>query len=259
MRKSITIILSSILLAFSLCFPDCLKNVSAAPISDSGDSLPRLVDNADLLSPDEESALVAKLDQISERRNYDVVIVTLANLGGKSAQAYADDFYDYSGYGMGDTNDGVLLLVSMDEREYHVTTVGAAIDIIDDVRIDEIDEKITPDLTNGEYYAAFETFASICDRSKIQPLHFIVSIVIGCILAFVVVGAMKAKLKTVRRQPGANNYVRENSLNLTRHSDIYLYTHIDRRAKPKDNNSGGRSGTHVSSSGVTHGGGGGKF
>ena len=59
--------------------------------------LPRLVDRADLLSELEEEELEARLDEISERQQADVVVVTVNSLDGKSAQDYADDFYDYNG------------------------------------------------------------------------------------------------------------------------------------------------------------------
>lgn len=247
MKRRIFATIAAILLSFTLLVPVYAEY-----------SLPRLIDNADLLSPEEESTLIDQLDEISERRNYDVVVVTVNRLNGKSAEAFADDFYDYNGYGMGDSRDGVMLLVSMEESEYYITTHGSGIDAINDRRIDEIGAKITPYLSNGEYLEAFEAFASSCDRSKIRPLHVIISLVIGCIAAFIAIGTMKAKLKSVRRQPSANDYVRENSLNLYHSSDIYLYTHVERHAKPRNNSSGGSS-THVSSSGATHGGGGGKF
>ena len=59
---------------------------------------PRLVDDADLLTYSEKISLAQKLDEISERQNFDVVIVTVDSLQGKSVAAYADDFYDYGGY-----------------------------------------------------------------------------------------------------------------------------------------------------------------
>lgn len=68
--------------------------------------LPRLVDRADLLSELEEEELEARLDEISERQQADVVVVTVNSLDGKSAQDYADDFYDYNGYGIGTDKSG---------------------------------------------------------------------------------------------------------------------------------------------------------
>ena len=69
---------------------------------------------------------------------------------------------------------------------------------------------------------------------------------------------LKGKLKTVRRQAEAAEYVKTGSMKVTQSRDLFLYKHIDRHAKPKESTSGG-SRTHTSSSGRTHGGGGGKF
>ena len=56
--------------------------------------LPRLVDRADLLSELEEEELEARLDEISERQQADVVVVTVNSLDGKSAQDYADEIVE---------------------------------------------------------------------------------------------------------------------------------------------------------------------
>ena len=86
MKKRIGMILFTILICLAMSFP-----VLAA-----GD-LPRLVDDADLLTNSEESELLDLLDEISERQKVDVVVVTVDSLEGKSPMAFADDFYDYNG------------------------------------------------------------------------------------------------------------------------------------------------------------------
>ena len=53
-------------------------------------------------------------------------------------------------------------------------------------------------------------------------------------------------------------YVREGSMSMKTVKDIFLYRNVSKTAKPKETSSSGSS-THVSSSGRTHGGGGGKF
>ena len=40
----------------------------------------------------------------------DAVIVTSNNLNGKSQQDYADDYFDYNGYGVGKEKSGLLSL-----------------------------------------------------------------------------------------------------------------------------------------------------
>ena len=87
-----------------------------------------------------------------------------------------------------------------------------------------------------------------------------ISLVVGVVLSLMVVGTMKSKLKTVRFQAAANNYVKAGSMNLTERRDIFLYNTMTKTKKEKnDSSSGGGSSTHTTSSGSTAGGGGGKF
>ena len=75
-------------------------------------SYERLKDEAGLLSEDEADSLLARLDEISERQSCDVIVVTVASLDGKTAESYADDYFDFNGYGLGQDGDGILLLLS---------------------------------------------------------------------------------------------------------------------------------------------------
>ena len=93
---------------------------------------PRLTDDADLLTSSEEKQLLAKLDEISERQEMDVVVVTTDSLEGKTAEAYADDFFDYNGFGYGPMGSGVLLLVSMEDRDWAISTSGDGIEAFTD-------------------------------------------------------------------------------------------------------------------------------
>ena len=62
-----------------------------------------------------------------------VVVVTENSLDGKSAQDYADDFFDYNGHGYGDDDSGVLFLIGMDERKWAITTYGYGITAFTDM------------------------------------------------------------------------------------------------------------------------------
>ena len=91
--------------------------------------LPRLVDRADLLSELEEEELEARLDEISERDQVDVVVVTVNSLEGKTAQAYAEDYFIDHGYGQGENGDGILFLLDMGDRNWAIATHGYAIEV----------------------------------------------------------------------------------------------------------------------------------
>lgn len=253
--------LFAMVLALVLCF------CAAVPVL-AATEMPRLVDGADLLTDSEESSLLSLLDSISEKHSMDVVVVTVDSTGNKSPRAFADDFYDENGY----RYDGILLLVSMEERDWWISTCGYGITAFTDAGIDHLSEQFLPDLSDGYYADAFEIYAVQCDdfieQAKAgQPYNsgnlpkdpfnagksLIISLIIGLLIAFIVTAVMKSQLKTVRSQAAAGNYVKNGSLNITESSDLFLYRHVDRREKPKD------SSTHRSSSGRSHGGGGGKF
>lgn len=129
---------------------------------------PLLVDEADLLKPDQEKALLAKLKDVSKRQKCDVVVVTVKSLEGKSAQDFADDYFDYNGYGQGKNHDGVLFLISMVERKWHISTTGYGITAFTDAGLDYLSKQFLPDLKDGDYNAAFTTYAEQCDEFLTQ-------------------------------------------------------------------------------------------
>ncbi len=265
-------------------------------------SPPLLVDDADLLTAAEEATLRQQLDEIASRQKLDVVVVTVDDLDGKTAQDFADDYFDDNGYGQGSAHDGILLLVSMADRDWHISTCGFGITAVTDYGLDDLSDRFLPSLSRGRYADAFRIFAERCDElvtlaragtpfdcptragsgydsdtdtvyaalSIGERLHYLPlgtfalgSLVIGFVIALIAVSVMKGKLKSVRLQAAATDYVRPGSMNLTESQDLFLYTHTTRTARPRDNDHGGSGGggssTHVSSSGTTHGGGGGKF
>ncbi len=249
----------------------------ALPVLAAG--TPRLVDNADILTASEEQTLLSRLNEISERQRVDIVVVTVNSLGGKSSRVYADDFYDQNGYGFGTSHDGVLLLISMEARDFYISTSGYGITAITDAGLEYVEDRILSDISAGRYAQAFTTYATTCDdlitrarsgnpydveKGSFSPLKtLVIAVIIGIIAAAIVTSILKGQLKSVRRQTAANNYIKQNSMKITVNHDRFLYKNVSRRAKPQNNtSSGGSSGgssTHRSSSGRSHGGRGGKF
>lgn len=262
---------SILLVAMLLCVAILPFSVSAHPV--------RLVDSADLLYESEEEEVLAILDEISTRQQFDVVIVTVDSLSGKTAQAYADDFYDYNGYGIGSEKDGALLLISMETREWHVSTSGYGTVAITDAGLEYMVGEFINDLGAGFYRDAFVTFAEMCDDYVRQArsgepydvgnlprsldmlfFFFAISFAVAFVIAGISVIVMASQLKSVRARGSACEYARPGSLNITESREIFLYRKVDRRLRERDNDgpSGGSS-THTSSSGRSHGGGGGHF
>ena len=86
--------------------------------------IPRLTDVAGLLSEDEYFALNEKLDTISEELEFDVAVGTLDSLNGVDVEEASCEIYDQYGFGYGDEADGVILLISMEERDWVITSTG---------------------------------------------------------------------------------------------------------------------------------------
>lgn len=221
-------------------------------------TLPLVVDNADVLTDAEEADFTAKLEALGGKYDLEIGILTVDTYEGKDGQAYADDFYDYNGYGYGENDDGLMIVFNTGKedgtRNITLTTHGTAIDYITDLERDVMFEMMIPKLTNGEYAAAFETFISEADSSidPSVPVFFIpLSVVIGFALAFLIVKIQASKLKTVRQQVNAADYV--GNVQLTYQSDNFIYRNVS-KVKRVSESSGGSS-THTSSSGRTHGGG----
>ncbi len=227
----------------------------------SAEGMPRLYDGADLLSAGEEAELLARLDSISEAYGMDVAVVTVMSTEGKSPMDFADDYYDAN---FGD--DGILLLVSMEYRDWWISTAGQCISIFDDYRIESIGENAAGYLSQGDNFDAFDAFADDCDyyiNGEVNGYPFafgqalLISLGVGLVAALIVTGKLKGELKTVRAATAAADYVKAGSLNITGSNDFFLYRNVRRVAKQTSSSGGSR--THTSSSGRSHGGGGGKF
>ena len=196
--------LLSVLWIFILVFP-----VMASEIPEERQK-PLLVDEAGLLTEEESSALLNKLEDISRRYENEVGIVTVNSLEGKTAEAYADDYYDYNGYGYGENDDGLLLLISMGEREWAISTYGYShTTAFTDAGLEYIRGEFQSKLSSGEYAKAFNCFADQCDdflrqaatgepydvgnmpKAKVSPFWLYTDLVVAFLISF---GRVKAKI-----------------------------------------------------------------
>lgn len=249
---------------------------------------PRLADQEELLTTEEQEELLARLDEISERQQCDVVIVTVASIEGKTATEYADDYFDYQGYGYGEKSDGILLLVGMKERVWAISTHGSlGISAFTDAGLDYIKEDVQFQLKLDNYAKAFRTFASLCDQfltaahkgkpydvgnlpiKHASPSILIFLFPIGILIMVWKSRSKKRSLKSVVKKTGAISYKVPNSLHLWVNEDRITGSHVTKRKRNEESRdrggssgSGGSSGgstTHTSSSGRTHGGTSGTF
>lgn len=259
------------ILALAVLFLLCV--LSALPIfaEEEKSHDPRLVDMAGLLDAEEAADLTALLDSLSEKLQFEIVVVTTNHLDGKTPCDYADDYYDYHQYGYGKNNDGVLFLCYTDcyiddtgkevrkVREVWMSTTGEGIRAISEERVQDIIDHMLDDLRGERYYGAFLTYAEEVERlveyhRSYKIIWVFVGLGCGLLVGLVVTGIMRASLKSVRAARYAGNYVKDGSLKIDVARDIFLYRTITRVPRQTSERSGGSS--HSGSSGTSHGGGG---
>ncbi len=124
---------------------------------------PRVFDQAGLFSETEIIQLEEKIAQCRKSTKMDVVIVSVYADGERSAEEYADDYYDYGGFGVGKKASGVLLLYYMDGPgqpggECYISTAGTMINMLTDERIESILDDVYGDLGNRDFAGATEHF-----------------------------------------------------------------------------------------------------
>lgn len=258
--------MKKIILIFALCMLFMLSlSLSAAAESMS------LVDEADILTQSEEEELTAQLEAVKNKYKVDVAVVTVKEMPGATAEASADDRYDYYGYGLGEDHSGILLYLCLNPREYHFTTHAYGREVFNDNGLRYLSEQVLPYLKNDDYGGAFKAYAAAADEllkmaaegkpynakpDKNVVLPIAAALAVSFIAAFALTYIKLGQMKTALEQTEANNYMQPGSLKLAVSEDIFLYSHVDKREKVKDNAS---DSSHTSSSGKTHGGRGGSF
>ena len=289
-KTSMKIHLSRFILAlflFTLIVP--LRAMAAGKLWDSNTipssrQKPRLLDEADLLTDSEEAALLSKLDETSQKWSCNIALLTVDDHDG-DIQAYADDYFDYNGFGTDYNGSGILFMLSMYDREWAFSTSGSAINAFTDYGQAYLVNAMIDDLRDGDYNGAFTAYVRECDKlleeaSKGTPYdvnskpirtasdyvsYGLYSVLIGLLLALAPILKMKSDLKTVKMKAGAGGY-QAGSPTLSVCEDRFLNKTLHRTPISHDNNSSGRgssfgggSSVHTSSSGHSHGGSHGHF
>ena len=250
----------------------------------------RIVDNAHVLSDSSIAVLTSDLDSLSSKYNYDIVVYLSNDTSfGEDIVSEGCEFFDNNGYGYGEDHDGILLIVNYETGYFDIITTG------DDVRnkydgyIEDCFDSIQGYLRDDPYEAIqiFEYWVDTrfmpeesSDDSYIEPsipsedyiekdnlvrdlsVSGVASLLVSAITAFI----LKRQLKTEGKRHGATDYINKNSFSLSRSGDIFLYrTTSRRRIVDRSNNtnhhSSGGNGFHIShtsSSGISHGSGGGR-
>lgn len=246
----------------------------------------RVFDDAGLFTGDETTKLETRIDEVRDAQNVDVAVLTVEDAEGKTAEEYADDFYDSHGLGVGEDASGLLLSIDMDNREIYISTSGYALRVLTDARIEKVLDAAYDSVADGQYAeGALEALDSIEnylelgvpegqyteEREEWEPslewYEVLMSALIAALIAWIPCRSVKRRYQMKKEHNLALEsylaYRANSALHFTRNDEKFINRTVVTRRIPKEPEPSApderRTTVHQSSSGKTHGGGGRKF
>ena len=244
----------------------------------------KIYDFGEYLTQEEKENLKIKIDKYISTYNLDLVIVTKKDYPYSSMRSYAEDFYDYNNFGIGNTHDGIILFFNIDSEGpcVYIVTTGEAIRIYDDQRIDSLKTRMSNQKSNGNYRMidafidALDSYASMgvapsnkdtyIDKNGDLKVvrHYPFSIIFYSLLfTFIIMIILIKKNKILKKAYDANNYFDKSEYQILIHDIVHTNSSVRKIVHQSSSSShSGRTGgssVHVGSSGTSHGGGGGRL
>ena len=256
-----------------VCLLLCLVLLSSFSCLALADSRAHVGDSAGLLSADEYTELENMCAAVSDKYGCGVYIITVSDFRpfGNSVESAAEAIFKGTGMGVGDSGNGVMLLLSMEERDYDLLAHGSIGNAaFTDYGKDLLADSFLSYFRQDDWFGGFKAYISSCeyflqcasegqpiDVPAEKPLTFAqklpVIVLIPCVIAGIVCLICKAGMKTARRKTGAAEYITPNSFYLRVRDDIFKYrTQSVERIQRSENRPSGGGGTTVNAGGFSH-------
>lgn len=221
----------------------------------SAETYMHIADYADKLTGTEFEELESVAENMENTYGVCVMVCIVNETTGMGDNAYAEWIYTDST----DNENGILLLHNNTENTYAVFTSGDADEIFDDEAIEEMRDAYD---SNDSYYGGVydyyelaeeyleasynstddseqETVITTGDTKEKDGVGIIwlpVSLGIGLLVGFLIINAIASKNKSVSMQKNATVYTRPGSMIITGSADNFLYSNVEKKEKPKQEN-----------------------
>ena len=250
--------------------------VTFQPVS-AKESQKRLLDEADLLTPQQEETIEFELGEISEEYNANIVIATVNSLEGNEPKKHASVMYKRMGY----KGSGMILLISMEDRDVCVRPKGDYDGYeLPVFETDYILEEITSYLSDGNYATAFSTYIDLtreCIDRDLESEYYeeveyeytdtimefddfvdvikngspseifqmflpwleglVICLVFAFVISFVIMCIFQQQLKSVRANNYAAGYIKPGSMKVEHSDETFLYKNVTKSRRQKETSS----------------------
>ena len=249
-----------------------------AASAESAQKLPYYVSDTANLVPDQWQKLETAAERVSEQYGCGVYIVTLQDYRDygsySSMRSFSEDFYNRYHLGIGEKQNGILLVLSMAERDYSLIAYGSdAHYAFTDYGKTMLENSFLDDFRRDDWNGGFSDYISGCEqllsraadgnpvdvsyesRSGI-PSELSNGIIIGVplLVSFGACEGMKRRMKPVKPQSRADEYIVPGGIHFNLKRDVFVNRTVSRtviRTENRDSHYGGGGGTTLNSGGFS--------
>jgi uncharacterized protein len=142
---------------YSIFFILCTCNLFAQEVLPQPNPPRLVVDNANLLSPEQKQILEQKLETFSNTTSNQIAVVIIPTLNDIPIEDYAVKLFRNWGIGGSKHNNGVLLFIAANDHKIRIE-VGYGLEgaITDVMSKDIIENDIAPNFREGNYYRGLD-------------------------------------------------------------------------------------------------------
>ncbi len=259
MKRKIMKSLTIFIIALCLMAPAFIYGASGA--------LDNVTDAAGLLTEDERIELDERAAELSDLYECDIIIVTVEDKGEMHIEDFAQHVYDEYDLGYGEEKSGIMLMISMAERDYDIMAHGYGNVAFTDYGKAVLENRFLSDLSVGRYHDSFSAFVEGCGEFLVasrngSPIDIstdpyvdtrkgtLILLIAPLVIAIIIVVMFYFQMKSAKQRTTAKEYIKKDGFTLSNQRDEFLFVTTTRRKIEKSSSSGG--GTSVNSRGSSH-------
>jgi uncharacterized membrane protein YgcG len=238
----------------------------------AGEAVGYVTDTAGIMTYEERQSLEEAAQAVSEKHGFGVYLITV-----DSFRDFTDSYdvfdgattlYNKYNLGLGEEHKGVLLLLSMNDRDFSLVTYSDYGNyVFDEATREGMTSYFLDNFQYDEWYAGFNDYIASCDMvladgpdklsSEINALVGMIFL-FPLIIAAIVIAILSRKMKSVFKATEAEAYA-GGGLDITRSYDQFTHATETRKKREEESSGGGGGGGTSSRSSGGFGGTSGKF
>jgi len=241
--------------------------------------LDSITDSIGILSDSEELTLENKAQAVGSEYSFGIYAIIVQDwrsyVSASNIKSAAGKIYDDYELGYGERKDGLLLLLSMNDREYAIITGSSFSErIFNDSSLTRVEDRFLDDFKVNDWAGGLKDYISGAEKElasryasavetqgkidtgailyaggRSPAVNLLIVLGIPMLIAAIVCGIFAAGMKNARIATDAGNYLDRHSLHFTIRSDRFTHTTRNVTKIERNNTRSGGGGGHSGHSG----------